>query len=394
MRTEFKTIVVGCGGIGSGTLYWSARRLGAGVLGLEQFKIGHDRGGSQDHSRIIRLMYHDAKYTRLTPHTFKAWATVEEESGVKLILRTGGLELADASSAYIQDIDRYATAMDVAAIPYERLDDAEIRRRYPQFCGATEMMGIYEPSAGLVDAAKGIATHIALARRYGATVLDECPITCIELVTGNSNDSVRVHTAKGIFTAQWLILAAGAWTKPLLASLGLDLPLTVTQEQVTYYATPHLHQFAPERFPIWIWKDRLDYYGFPVYGERATKAGIDAAGQPVTAEGRTFEPNLAVEKQLADFLAAHIPDFLGPKLYTKTCLYTMPPDRDFIVDHLADHPQIWLCVGAGHAYKFASLLGKILSEVTIDGETKYDITPFTLARPAIQDPAYKAVFHI
>jgi sarcosine oxidase len=394
MQTDFHTIVLGCGGIGSGALYWLARRLGKDALGLEQFKIGHERGGSQDHSRIIRLMYHDAKYTRLTPHTFTAWATVEEESGVQLVLRTGGLELADARSRYIADIDRYATAMDAAAIPYERLDDAEIRRRFPQFRGETPMVGLHEPSAGLVDAAKGISTHLALARGYGATVLDECPILRIDPFNQNGSGGVRLHTAQGIFNAQQLIVTAGAWTQPLLAPLGLDLPLTVTQEQVTYYATPHLRQFAPDRFPIWIWKDRLDYYGFPVYGEVATKAGIDAAGEPVTAESRSFDPNPAVEKQLDDFLAAHIPDFLGPKLLSKTCLYTMPPDRDFIVDHLADYPQIWVCVGAGHAYKFASLLGKILSGLAIDGRTEHDITPFTLARPAIQDKSYQALFHI
>ncbi len=391
MQTDYRAIVLGCGGIGSGALYWLARRLGGDVLGIEQFALDHEHGGSQDHSRIIRLMYHDAKYTRLTPHTFTAWATVEAESGVDLVLKTGGLEIADANSAYLHDIDRYATAMDAAAIPYERLDDGEIRRRHPQFQGRAEMVGLFEPSAGIVNAGKGIATHVALARGYGATVLERCPIERIEPLT---DGGVRVDTAQGIFTAQQLIVAAGAWTKPLLAPLGLNLPLTVTQEQVTFYATPHLHEFAPDRFPIWIWKDALDYYGFPVYGEVATKAGIDAAGEAVTAETRTFEPNPAREAQLDAFMAENLPRALGPKLRTKTCLYTMPPDRDFIIDHLPEHPQIWTCVGAGHAYKFASLLGKILSELVLDGRTTHDVTPFTLARPALQDAAYAAVFHI
>jgi sarcosine oxidase len=114
----------------------------------------------------------------------------------------------------------------------------------------------------------------------------------------------------------------------------------------------------------------------------------------VTTETRTFEADIAREGKLEAWLAEHIPGFLGPKLYTKSCIYTMPRDRDFVIDTLPEHPQIILCVGAGHADKFASLLGKILSEMAIDDHTAYPIAPFTLNRPAIMEPSYQANFHI
>ena len=58
MRRDWRVIVVGLGGIGSGAAYWLARRFGPDVLGLEQFELGHANGASQDHSRIIRYSYH------------------------------------------------------------------------------------------------------------------------------------------------------------------------------------------------------------------------------------------------------------------------------------------------------------------------------------------------
>ena len=82
------------------------------------------------------------------------------------------------------------------------------------------------------------------------------------------------------------------------------------------------------------------------------------------------------------------------KLYTKACLYTMPKDRGFIIDHLPEHPQIILCVGAGHAYKFSGLFGKILSEMAIDGKTDHPIDPFVLDRPAVTDPDFPAQFRM
>ncbi|UCD80857.1 MAG: FAD-dependent oxidoreductase [Desulfobacterales bacterium] len=100
MKTEYKYIVLGCGGIGSAATYWLARRAGAEVLGLEQFELGHVHGGSQDHSRIIRLTYHYENYTRLTPHTYTAWAALEAESAVQVVTKTGGIELALKDSPY------------------------------------------------------------------------------------------------------------------------------------------------------------------------------------------------------------------------------------------------------------------------------------------------------
>jgi sarcosine oxidase len=168
--------------------------------------------------------------------------------------------------------------------------------------------------------------------------------------------------------------------------------LTVTQEQVTYFATPHLRQFAPDRFPIWIWRAPEEFYGFPIYGEVATKAGQDVGGEVVTAETRTFDANVATKARLVRFLETYIPDFLGPELYTKTCLYTMPPDRHFVIDSVPAHPRVTVAVDAGHAFKFATLLGRILSQVALDGQTEYPIDAFGAERPALTDPTFQPVF--
>jgi sarcosine oxidase len=384
----FDTIVIGLGGIGSAALYRLSMRLGNQVLGLEQFDLGHPYGGSQDHSRIIRLMYHDPRYTALTPSTYGAWAQVEEESGVQLVRKTGGVEIA--APDYAHDIDRYAAAMDAAAIPYERFGADELRRRYPQFAVDDDVSVLYQESGGIVNAAHGIAVHVALARARGAQLRSRCRVLALQ----PQGDSVLVQTSDGAFHCRRVVVAAAAWTNDVIASTGFTIPLTVTQEQVTYYSTPHLRDFAPDRFPIFIWKDRLDVYGFPVYGEVATKAGIDAAGPVVTPATRSLQPAPATEQQLTEWLTQRIPRFVGPTLYSKTCLYDMPPDREFIIDALPEHPQILVCVGAGHAYKFAALLGRLLSELALDGRASLPVEGFTLQRPAILDPAFAPTFHI
>ena len=65
MRRDYEYIVLGLGGLGSGATYWLSRKAGEEVLGIEQFELGHVRGESQDHSRIIRLSYHTPEYVEL-----------------------------------------------------------------------------------------------------------------------------------------------------------------------------------------------------------------------------------------------------------------------------------------------------------------------------------------
>ena len=66
LNRTYEHIVLGVGGIGSAAAYWLARRGGKNVLAIEQYDLGHGRGASEDHSRIIRHAYHTADYASLT----------------------------------------------------------------------------------------------------------------------------------------------------------------------------------------------------------------------------------------------------------------------------------------------------------------------------------------
>ena len=81
-----------------------------------------------------------------------------------------------------------------------------------------------------------------------------------------------------------------------------------------------------------------------------------------------------------DFLATHIPGALGPVHLIKTCLYTLTPDRDFVLDAVPGHDGAFAAIGAGHAFKFASVIGRILAELAVDGKTPSDISAFSLRR--------------
>jgi sarcosine oxidase len=378
VKREYEYVVLGLGGFGSAAAYWLARRAGGEVLGLEQFELGHIRGESQDHSRIIRLSYHTPEYVELAKHAYRAWAEVERDSGEQLILRTGGLDFAGRVSAI--PLTNYSSSMDAAGVPYETLDAGEIMRRWPPFRLSDDIHGLYQPESGIAMAAKANATHQRMARGYGAQLFERVHVSDIRPEGGE----IRLAVDGVPHRCRRLVIAAGAWSNQVLLPFGAQLPLTVTQEQVTYFATPDLADFQPDRFPIWIWMDDPCFYGFPTFGEAGIKAGQDAGGQEVTADTRRFEPDQAALHRVKEFLARHIPTALGPILYTRTCLYTLTPDRDFVLDEVPGHPEALIAIGGGHGFKFASLIGQILSELAIDGETRHNLETFRMDRAILQ----------
>ena len=379
MRRDFEYIVLGLGGLGSAAAWWLSRRAGADVLGLEQFELGHVRGESQDHSRIIRLSYHTPAYVELAKSAYSSWATLAAEAREAVVLKTGGLDFGPRTSAI--PLESYSRSMDAAGVAYEHLDAAEIMRRWPQFHLTPDIHGLYQEDGGIAMAARANAAHQRMARECGATLRDRVPVTAIRAVGGEVDVAVEGRA----YRCRRLVIAAGPWSNAALAHVGVELPLEVTQEQVTYFATPHRDAFRPDRFPVWIWMDDPCYYGFPVFGEPGTKAAQDAGGKPVTPDGRSFAPDPANAAGVRDFLARYVPDALGPEIYTKTCLYTLTPDRDFVLDAVPDAEGVFVAIGAGHAFKFASLIGRTLSELAIDGRTDVDLEPFSIERPILKE---------
>lgn len=389
MSSHYSHIVVGAGALGSAAAYRLACAGATGVLVLEQFALGHGRGGSDDHSRLIRHSYHSSVYTRLTPAMFDAWREVEEDSGLQLIVTTGGLDLAARGTTGESELRNYIAALP-RGVGSEILDAEEIRRRWPQWQLSEEVVALFQEDGGLVDIRRACAVHRALAAQRGVRFQPNTQVVSLQPTAGH----VTVHTADGQYTAESVLVCTASWASQLLAPLGFDPKITVSQEQVSYFATPHFQEFLPERFPMWVWHGDQVFYGMPVYGELAVKVSRDVSGRWVTPQSRSFEPAAEETALFADFLREHLPRALGPELYSKTCLYDMTPDRDFVLDALPGAPNIVVGLGAAHAAKFSSLIGEILAELAIDGRSRHPIEAFRAERPALTDPAYVPAFRL
>jgi sarcosine oxidase len=375
-KQPFDVVVVGLGALGSAAA-WVLARSGAQVLGLEQFELGHHRGASHDHARIIRRSYHTRAYVRLAGLAYRAWAELEWEAEERLVVTTGGLDLFPASSAIPPG--PYRSSLEACGVPYQWLDAAEVMRRWPAFRLDADVHGLWQADAGMVPAARGTRVMQRLAATYGAILLANTPVMAVR----DRGGAVEVATAQGSFRAGRVLLCADAWTGDLLAQLDAELPLVVTQEQFSYFRPADAAAFAVGRFPVWIWMDDPSFYGFPVWPDTALKAAQDVGGTQVTATTRGFDPDPAASERLAGFLRTRLPGAAGTHDHTATCLYTLTPDRDLVLGPLPGHDRVLVALGAAHGFKFAPLLGRVLADLALRGGTDIDLSPFAPDRPAL-----------
>jgi sarcosine oxidase len=381
-------VVVGLGGLGSATA-WQLARRGVDVVGLERFELGHARGASHDTSRIIRRSYHTPAYVRLAGEAYRDWAGLSAAAGADLVTVTGGLDLFPPGAA-IAPAD-YVSSMRVGGVPFAELTADEVRRRWPALSVPDGTTALFQADTGIVPAGRATRTLHRLARGAGARLYAGSPVTSLVERTDGTVEVVSGGAVPRVFRARRVVLTVDAWTNDLLAHLGSSLPLTVTREQVTYFAPAVPEDFGPARLPVWIWMDDPSFYGFPRYDELGTgslvKAAQDCGGAVTTARERTFDVDAVALDRLAGFATRLLPG-LGPPVRTVTCLYTLTPDRDFVVGALPEHPSVVVGLGAGHGFKFAPTIGRVLADLVVDGSTSSDISAFAPDRPALVEAGH------
>jgi sarcosine oxidase len=378
VKREYDAIVVGLGALGSGAAYWLAKR-GARLLGLEQFEFGHARGSSHDWSRIIRKSYFTPAYVRLAKEAYDAWEALERDAGEQVVFKTGGLDIGPYDGAI--PLATYAESMRACNVYFEELDAGEIRKRWPVWQIGDDVQGLFQPDSGIVAAERATAALRRTATALGAVLRENAPVTAIS----TDGDEIVVEAGGERYRGGKLILTAASWTPRLLEYFGVRIPFEVTKEQVIYFKARDLRGFAFGEFPIWIWMDDPSFYGFPVFGEPdAVKITQDCGGKAVDPDSRGFEEDAEITARVTAFVQRRLPAAVGPVVRLKTCLYALTPDRDFIIDTVPAFPNVSVAVGGGHGFKFASVIGRILSDLALEGRTRSDLSALKIDRPVLQ----------
>jgi sarcosine oxidase len=371
---QFDVVVCGLGATGSAALYGLARR-GVRVLGLERFAPGHDMGSSHGETRVIRLGYFEhPSYVPLLRSAYAEWRAIEAAAGRQLLHVTGIVEIGPPGGTLVAGT---LASSRQHALPHDLLAAPDLMQRFPAFRVPPDYVGVLQPDGGFLEAEPAIDAMVSLARAAGAATRVGETIQVIEPVARG----VRITTDRGVVEAGVAIVALGAWIKALLPDL--PVPLRVTRQVMAWLAPLDPAPLRNGRLPVFLLESRHGiHYGFPPLRTPTIKvAKHHHDNQAVDPDAYDRTVGAEDEMLIRAAIAEHLPAANGRLVKAKTCLYTVTPDGDFIIDRLPGATQIVVASPcSGHGFKFAPAIGEILADLATAGATRHDISRFALSR--------------
>lgn len=378
----YDAIIIGTGGVGSSAAFHLARR-GARVLGLDRFPGGHDRGSSHGQSRVIRMAYFEhPHYVPLLRRAYALWFELEERTGEKLFHQVGLLEVGPEDGIVVPGVLRSKREYD---LPVDELTPEEVARRFPGFHMPEGCRAVFEQNAGYLLVEQCVLAHLAAAKKSGA-----------EIRTGESveswtidGDGVAVKTDMATYHAARLIITAGAWAVQLLCDL--NVPFRVLRKHLHWYAAT-TDDYRPERGAATFFFELPDrggfFYGFPQLDDRGIKIAEHSGGEAVDdplAVDRTVDPQ--DRGRVQSFLRKHMPGVSLQPTDHAVCMYTMTADEHFIIDRHPQHEQVAFAAGlSGHGFKFTTVLGEALADLTLEERSKQPIAFLGCQRKSLTAP--------
>ena len=345
--TIYDAVVLGLGIHGSATVFELAQR-GQNVVGIEQFDAGHTRGSSHGATRMIRRAYPNPVWNDLVERAYLGWDRWSLAAGYSFVEPTAGLYAHRGAPSMQGGHSRPVSSDEWVSLA-------------PSLRPPADYNAVYDPDAGVVDAAGALEFALASAEnagaelRFGETVLDW---------TIDDDHIVTVQTSSDPVQAHKLVLAGGSWVTKLLPQTAnfFEVWRIVTLSAPTGQAVaqpPALGCFSVD-LPEGL------VFGLPEIAGAGAKIGIDA-GEVWDPDVPVAPPTDAEVEHLAELLQQFVPGIETAGGEAVSCLYAMTPDKRFVVGALPGAPEVLIAAAcSGHGFKFGPAIGEALADLVMN----------------------------
>jgi sarcosine oxidase len=348
-------VVIGGGVVGLAAA-WHLLELGCRpVTVLERFRIGHGGGGSHGSARMTRSTYSSAVYATLMRHVRDVeWPRLERAAGTTLVRSLDVLFFGPGRTT----LAGYAAAVAAAGAAVDRVPVAQARQRFPALRFGDDAEILHDRTGGTIGAAETVRALHRLVMEGGGDVREDTRVREID----RSSSALRIVTDREVIETDRAIIATGAWLPELVPST--RPALTVVPQQVAYVRL----DVPAETLPSWVHFGDGVTYGLAEVGRDAFKVGRHVTQGPGADPDAVAPPTAreleSLRARLAEILTMPVRELLGGE----SCLYTMTPGEEFLIDTWPGDARVAFAAAcSGHGFKFAPLTGRLLAELVVNG---------------------------
>ncbi|MES2207266.1 MAG: FAD-dependent oxidoreductase [Pseudomonadota bacterium] len=385
-EVNYDVIVIGGGPIGLSAAYHLSKRK-AKTLVLEQFTFFNQLGSSAGVSRQFRIPYPEEYMVKLVKQSIPFWDELQAHTPVSLMDKVGTLWFGDPTVHSTEgNIGEAEKALQAQNVPYTSLDSKEIEERFHFKHLPKHYTGLFQADGASIDLKATLQTlYNWNSESSFVTLQEEAPVTKIEQKKGK----FEVTTPQGIFVAEKIVIVPGPYVNGVVNLLNFTVEATYWNMASAFYKKK-----KPDiQYPTWFvfqnpqGDNGNQFYGFPEVAWNYPgyiRVASDFVISPLSSPSeRTLIPNPQELAYTAQWVKDHMEGLDPTPCYTSTCLISLSkiPNKELIIDfapsYVPNHKNI-VIYATGWAGKFVPLLGKILSDLALDGHTPFDISHFAL----------------
>lgn len=391
MSNHYNAIVLGLGAMGAAIacqLPRKARRGKQRFLGIDRFSPPHIYGSTHGDSRITRLAIGEGEeFSPLAIRSHELWREYEGLTKRQLLTTNGGLVISSSDkTSSLHGSNFFQNTVSAARrynIRHEILDAQAIRKRFPQFNVDDAEVGYFEYSAGFLRPEECIKSELELAKRGGVELHTNERVLSFE----PKGQLVAVNTDSASYTTEKLIVTAGPWIKKFIEEKYRRFFAIRRQVMFWFDVEKSIVAFLPGKFPIFIWEPRTTKYGIygfpaidgPLGGVKIASEQHEAETDPDVVDRTIHQPE--VDAMYDTYVAPHLKGLRNQCVKAVSCLYTVTPDFGFVIDEYPDFENILVVSPcSGHGFKHSAAIGDVVSDLITTGESKIDISNFSLGR--------------
>jgi sarcosine oxidase len=349
IRADFA--VIGAGSFGSWTALELLRR-GYSVVLADAHGPANARASSGGETRIIRMSYGDAAhYSDMSNRSLVSWTTLFDFlKRPELFENTGALFTAPGGNSHLADS---AEVLRKLKIPFQRLNQAALSKRYPQLRLKKGSEGIFEPNSGVLMARRAVQAVAEHAVQLGALYLQR------------AFDPASIEKE---ISARAYIFACGPWL-PKLFPQAIGSRIRVTRQDVYFFGVPPGDTcFQLGAMPAWV-DFHAGVYALPDLEGRGLKIAYDKHGPEFDPENGTRLCSSASYGSIRKQLQELIPSLAtAPLLETRVCQYENTSNGDLLIDWIEPGRVMAIGGGSGHGFKHGPAVGKYAADLA-EGRT-------------------------